>query len=54
MATQVSVGDQLTRGLIDPHDLLAIRGLRETQLHLVKEMQKVYQEQGAKYSRQAH
>lgn len=44
---KVEAGTPLTIGLIDPHDLLAIRGLRETQLHLVKEMQKVYQEQGA-------
>lgn len=44
---KVQAGTPLTEGLIDPHELLAIRGLRETQLHLVKEMQKVYQEQGA-------
>ena len=44
---EVVAGEALTSGLIDPHELLALRGVRETQLHLVKEMQKVYQEQGA-------
>ncbi len=44
---KILAGEQITKGLVDPHELLALRGLRETQLHLVKEMQKVYKEQGA-------
>ena len=42
----VEVGQQLTVGAIDPHDLLEVIGAREAQLHLVKEVQDVYRSQG--------
>jgi DNA-directed RNA polymerase subunit beta' len=42
----VEVGQQLTVGAIDPHDLLEVVGARESQLHLVKEVQDVYRSQG--------
>jgi DNA-directed RNA polymerase subunit beta' len=42
----VPVGQQLTVGAIDPHDLLDVVGSRESQLHLVKEVQDVYRSQG--------
>ncbi len=42
----VTVGQQLTVGAIDPHDLLEVVGAREAQLHLVKEVQDVYRSQG--------
>ncbi len=42
----VEVGQQLTVGAIDPHDLLDVVGARESQLHLVKEVQDVYRSQG--------
>jgi DNA-directed RNA polymerase subunit beta' len=42
----VVVGQQLTVGAIDPHDLLDVMGAREAQLHLLKEVQDVYRSQG--------
>ena len=43
----VSVGDQLTGGTVDPHDVLRVQGVRKVQEHLVAEVQKVYATQGA-------
>ncbi|MFA9432996.1 DNA-directed RNA polymerase subunit beta' [Egicoccus sp. AB-alg2] len=43
---QVEVGQQLTGGAIDPHELLEVLGVRTAQLHLVKEVQDVYRSQG--------
>jgi DNA-directed RNA polymerase subunit beta' len=43
---QVEVGQQLTVGAIDPHELLEVLGVRAAQLHLVKEVQDVYRSQG--------
>jgi DNA-directed RNA polymerase subunit beta' len=43
----VSVGEQLTAGTPDPQDVLRILGVRKVQEHLVEEVQKVYQTQGA-------
>jgi DNA-directed RNA polymerase subunit beta' len=43
---QVEVGQQLTVGAIDPHELLEVLGVRTAQLHLVKEVQDVYRSQG--------
>ena len=43
----VSIGQQLTSGQVDPHDVLRIRGLRKVQEHLVEEVQRVYATQGA-------
>ncbi|WP_297739337.1 DNA-directed RNA polymerase subunit beta' [uncultured Tessaracoccus sp.] len=43
----VSIGQQLTAGQVDPHDVLRIRGLRKVQEYLVDGVQKVYATQGA-------
>jgi len=42
----VSVGQQLLEGTADPHEVLRVMGPREVQLHLVREVQKVYRAQG--------
>ncbi|NUS72004.1 MAG: DNA-directed RNA polymerase subunit beta' [Corynebacteriales bacterium] len=42
----VEVGQQLTDGVIDPHEVLRILGPRAVQLHLVHEVQEVYRSQG--------
>jgi DNA-directed RNA polymerase subunit beta' len=42
----VTVGFQLQDGNPDPHEVLRIMGVRRVQLHLVDEVQKVYQSQG--------
>jgi len=42
----VDVGQQLTVGVIDPHEMLDVLGVRISQLHLVKEVQDVYRSQG--------
>jgi DNA-directed RNA polymerase subunit beta' len=42
----VQVGFQLQDGNPDPHEVLRIMGVRKVQLHLVDEVQKVYQSQG--------
>ena len=42
----VHAGDKLTEGAINPHDILRICGLRDTQRYLVYEVQKVYKSQG--------
>jgi DNA-directed RNA polymerase subunit beta' len=42
----VDVGQQLTVGAIDPHELLDVLGVRAAQLHLVQEVQEVYRSQG--------
>ena len=39
-------GDKITEGFINPHDILRVCGLRETQRYLVYEVQKVYKSQG--------
>ena len=39
-------GDKLTEGAINPHDILRVCGLKETQKYLVYEVQKVYKSQG--------
>jgi len=43
---RVKVGEQLTDGVVDPHDLLRIMGKEATQQYLVDEVQKVYCSQG--------
>jgi DNA-directed RNA polymerase subunit beta' len=43
---QVTAGDVLTEGSINPHDLLRVRGLRGVQVYLVHEVQRVYRLQG--------
>ncbi len=42
----VEVGDKLTEGTVDPHEVLRILGPRAVQLHLVAEVQEVYRSQG--------
>lgn len=42
----VSAGEQLVSGGLDLKELLEIRGLRETQEYLIREIQNVYQSQG--------
>jgi DNA-directed RNA polymerase subunit beta' len=43
---RVTVGQQLVQGAINPHEVLRILGPRAVQLHLVAEVQEVYQSQG--------
>jgi DNA-directed RNA polymerase subunit beta' len=42
----VAAGDSLVDGPKDPKQLLEIKGIRETQLYLVAEVQQVYRDQG--------
>lgn len=42
----VHAGDRLTEGSVNPHDILRVCGLKETQRYLVYEVQKVYKSQG--------
>ena len=42
----VKAGDPITDGPFDPKELMEIKGIRETQLYLVEEVQKVYRDQG--------
>ncbi len=39
-------GGKITEGSVNPHDILRVCGLRETQRYLVYEVQKVYKSQG--------
>ena len=43
---EVKAGDPITDGPFDPKELMEIKGVRETQLYLVEEVQKVYRDQG--------
>jgi DNA-directed RNA polymerase subunit beta' len=43
---KIKPGHQLNEGSIYPHELLDIRGRTDTELYLVKEVQKVYKSQG--------
>ncbi len=43
---EVTPGDVLTEGSINPHDLLRVRGLRGVQVYLLHEVQRVYRLQG--------
>jgi DNA-directed RNA polymerase subunit beta' len=42
----VKAGDKITEGPSDPKELMEIKGIRETQVYLVEEVQKVYRDQG--------
>ncbi|MEU4218038.1 DNA-directed RNA polymerase subunit beta' [Actinoplanes sp. NPDC026623] len=44
--SHVAVGEKLTEGTIDPHELLRIMGPRAVQVHLTSEVQEVYRSQG--------
>ena len=43
---QVTAGDALTEGSINPHDILDVKGEMEVQNYLIAEVQKVYRMQG--------
>ena len=43
---KVRAGDRLTRGPVDPHDILRIMGKDAVQQYLIDEVQKVYRTQG--------
>jgi len=43
---KVKAGDRLTRGPVDPHDILRIMGKNAVQQYLIDEIQKVYRAQG--------
>ncbi|MGA0263786.1 MAG: DNA-directed RNA polymerase subunit beta' [Ilumatobacteraceae bacterium] len=43
---EVTAGEPITDGPFDPKELLEIKGVRETQLYIVEEVQKVYRDQG--------
>lgn len=45
---EVSAGDQLTDGAMDPHDILKVQGEKGVQTHLLDEVQGVYRLQGVK------
>ncbi len=42
----VEAGDELTDGSVNPHDILAIKGVKGVQAYILKEVQKVYRMQG--------
>jgi DNA-directed RNA polymerase subunit beta' len=42
----IDVGEKLTEGTIDPHELLRVLGPRAVQVHLTQEVQEVYRSQG--------
>ena len=43
---KVEVGQQLTEGSVNPHDILRVKGVLALQQHLVDEVQLVYRSQG--------
>ena len=43
---RVELGDELTEGSVNPHDLLKVKGVRGVQLYLLREVQRVYRMQG--------
>ena len=42
----VNKGDELTEGTLNPHDVLRLRGVEAVQSYLIREVQKVYHQQG--------
>jgi len=42
----IKAGERITEGSVNPHDILRVSGLRDTQRYLVYEVQKVYKSQG--------
>ena len=48
--TEVEIGDALTEGPLNPHDILKTKGLQEVQRYLLQEVQKVYRSQGVDIS----
>ena len=43
---RVEVGQQLTEGSVNPHEILRVKGVLELQKHMVDEVQQVYRSQG--------
>jgi len=43
---EVTAGDRLTEGSVNPHDILRVKGVRGVQMYLVQEVQDVYRSQG--------
>ncbi len=43
---RVEVGQQLTEGSVNPHDILKVKGVLALQQHMVDEVQQVYRSQG--------
>ncbi len=43
---EIKAGDRLTEGSVNPHDILAIKGIHAVQDYLIDEVQKVYRMQG--------
>ena len=43
---EVTAGDRLTEGSVNPHDILRVKGVRGVQQYLVQEVQDVYRSQG--------
>jgi DNA-directed RNA polymerase subunit beta' len=43
---EIKAGEPVTDGPFDPKEIMEIKGIRETQLYLVEEVQKVYRDQG--------
>jgi DNA-directed RNA polymerase subunit beta' len=43
---RVQVGQQLTEGSVNPHEILRVKGVLELQKHMVDEVQQVYRSQG--------
>jgi len=46
----VEIGDELTEGPLNPHDILRTKGMRAVQTYLLREVQKVYRLQGVDIS----
>jgi len=46
----VEIGDALTEGPLNPHDILKTKGMQEVQRYLLAEVQKVYRSQGVDIS----
>lgn len=46
----VEIGDALTEGPLNPHDILKTKGLQEVQRYILQEVQKVYRSQGVDIS----
>ena len=44
--SRIKVGDELTEGSVNPHDILRIKGLRAVQDYMIQEVQRVYRLQG--------
>ncbi len=48
--TYLEAGDELTEGSVNPHDILRIKGVRDVQDYLLREVQRVYRLQGVEIS----